>query len=347
MPCRRRTLHLIASCCVAAAGCDSLAGPGSPDVPPGVWTASGEPPEVVYLDPGQLRQDGDAAPAKILTTPDADLFTLNAVAFDRYGALWVASFDDARLLAFGPEALAQGGEESAMTRIESVGGSLRSPSGLAFDAAGRLWVANHAGGTLVRFDREQLAIGGAVSPAVVLAIGGKPTGLAFDGWGALWVSDNDANVIRRYDAKRLEVSGAPVASGELRAEGDECFLHPAGLAFDRSGTLWVANVGCDDVVGLSPSRPGRPAPPPLIAKDDQGALSIPVGLAFDEEGDLWVMSGLGSLTELAGSSLARGGAPTVSTRLRVQGHTLMWSLALWPRPRVLRLPPQARPAGSE
>lgn len=334
MPSPGRTLCVLVSC-VAALACDSPVGPGSPDVPPGLWTVSAVPTEVLRLEPSQLEGDGDVGPATTLTTGDADLFTLNALAFDREGALWIASFDDSHLLALGPEALGGGGEVAAMTRIESVDGSLAAPSGLAFDGAGRLWVANHAGGTLVRFDRDQLGVGGAVSPSVVLAVGGKPTGLAFDAQGALWVSDNGANVIRRYDPRRLGASGAPAASAELRVGDDECFLYPAGLAFDASGRLWVANVGCDDVVGLLPTPSGRSAPPPLVAKDEEGALSIPVGLAFDAEGDLWVLGGLGTLTELGRASLGGSGPPRVSRRLRLVGHELMWNLVFWPRPSTL------------
>ncbi|HEU4879313.1 MAG TPA: hypothetical protein VFT21_07670, partial [Gemmatimonadaceae bacterium] len=84
---------------VFAAACDGNAiapvlVPPAPEVKPGLWTASGSPSAIQRLGPEQLLTDGTPTPATTITTPSARLFTLNSIAFDADGTMWVASQDD-------------------------------------------------------------------------------------------------------------------------------------------------------------------------------------------------------------------------------------------------------------
>ena len=200
----------------------------------GLWMASATPSAVLRLAADQLDATGARAPATAITTPSGALLTLVSVAFDTDGSLWVAGRDDSRLLRFAPSALAGGGERLAATVILPNAGSVDQPTGLAFDRQHRLWVANNHNGTLARFDREQLAAGGAVAPAVVLTIGGRPTGLAFDASGALWVSDHAAVTIAKFSAAQLEASGVGDTGG--RTAGDRSLVRePVRTRVRRGG----------------------------------------------------------------------------------------------------------------
>ena len=69
-------------------------------------------------------------------------------------------------------------------------------SGLAFDAAGNLWVASSGPAQVIRVDASHLGASGpagdlsitARSPAPSMTTLPSPSGLAFDGSGALWVN---------------------------------------------------------------------------------------------------------------------------------------------------------------
>lgn len=323
-----------------AVACDSrLVEPDSaPSEPAGIWTASGDPPGLLRLSPLQLRDSGDVTPATSVTTQSASLESLLGLAFASDGTLWVASPDDSALLAFSPGSLSASGSKAAATVIKGSHGSLLAPIGLAFDAAHGLWVADHDAGTLVRYTPAQLAAGGRPVPAVVVSGVGNPTSVAFDAAGALWVSDNLRHTIARYDARLLAKSGSPPPAVVLTPTG-HCFVNPSGLAFDAVGRLWVASLGCREIVAFVPSQlrtTGSPAPTVVLASSGFSLVS-PVGLAFDSAGDLWVAGAGGLLTEFSRESLAASGAPAPGARLTLSGRSLLWSLAFWPRPTGLPL----------
>ena len=329
---------------VAACGSDSvMSGPPpnpepGPPVPQGLWTVSGSSSTIIRLATAQLSGSGDRVPATTLTTPSARLGTLVGVAFDSSGEMWITTADDNVLLAFGPAALTSSGFKAATTVIQPNAGSLGAPTGLAFDPAHRLWVANHDNGTVVRFDRAQLALGGAPLPAVMLSGLGHPTSLAFDADGALWVSDNVAQTIAKYRVADLAMSGSP-APAVVLTESISLSPLPLGLAFDAEGDLWVANLGARNLVAFSPAQltvSGAPTPQ-VVLSSTGGSLALPVGLAFDAEGSLWVVGATGALTKFARTSLGASGAPEPSARLTMPGHSVLWSAAFWPKPAGLPL----------
>lgn len=303
----------------------------------GLWTVSGSSSAILRLDPNQL---GDITPrdaGTVITTPSAKLNTLVAVAFDTAGNLWVVGLDEPTLLAFDPEALRSSGSRLARTTIVPSAGSLKSPTGLAFDSQQRLWVADFTG-TLSRFDVQQLATGGAQLPAVVVNVPGNPAAMAFDASGSLWVSDNVLHVIRKYTSAQLATSGSPLPDVVLSAT-DLSLVNPAGLAFDAAGNLWVANIGGRTLASFSPnhlSRTGSPAPDVLITANG-GSLSVPVSLAFDAGGNLWVVGGGGALTKFSQASLSTSGPAVPALRVQIGERSLFWSIAFWPTPKGLPL----------
>jgi len=325
---------------VLAAGCgyDSGYTAPNPPRPDGLWTASASPSAILRLAPSQLGSTGALTPATTITTPSAELATLVGIAFDAAGDLWVASQDDSLLIAFAPTGLTSSGSAAAMVVITSNAGSLSGPTSLAFDPEHRLWVANRANGTLVRYDAAQLAAGGAQVPAVILSGLGLPTAIAFDAAGSLWVSDSRANTLVKYSAAQLAASGSP-APAVLLSAGSNSLVKPSGLAFDASGNLWVANTNGESLAAFSPDQfaaSGSPEPRILLSSSDD-TVTRPVGLAFDAAGNLWVVGGGGALTEFARASLGATGAPEPSARFQLTGYSLLWNVAFWPRPAGLPL----------
>ena len=310
----------------------------NPTVVEGLWTASASNPAILRLAPNQLLTTGDRVPATKISTPSAELFDLNGIAFDADGALWVTSQSDSMLVAFAPATLAQSGSATATVVISSRDGSLSAPTGLAFDRQHRLWVANSGNGTVVRFDPAQLRSSGSPVPAVTISGLGQPVALAFDADGSLWVSDARRFKLASFSEAQIATSGflAPrVVISALAAS----LASPAGIAFDTDGNLWVGNVGNQTVVSFSPAQlatTGSPVPS-VVLSSNAGSLNIPSGLAFDSDGSLWVMGGTGALEKFPRTSLGATGAPAPSIRIGLSGYVLFWSVAFWPTPIALPL----------
>ncbi len=310
-------------------------GPSAQD---GLWTASGSTPAILHLEPTQRLTSGNRTPATAISTPSADLFDLNGLAFDVDGTMWVTSQDDSTLVAFPPASLTRSGSAAAAIVISSNNGSLSAPTGLAFDRQHRLWVANKANGTIVRFDPAQLRSSGSPVPAVTVSGLGEPNALAFDAAGSLWMSDARRNKVASFGEDQLDASGflAPrVVVSALAAS----LAIPSGIAFDADGNLWVGNIGNQTVVAFSPAQlaAGGTLAPHVVLSSNEGSLNIPAGLAFDNDGSLWVMGGAGALEKFPRSALNATGAPAPGVRIGVTGYVLFWSVAFWPTPAPLPL----------
>ena len=187
-----------------------------------LWVANYESGTIVSYEPAQLSAGGPQVP-RVTLTGVAHPTTL---AFDAAGALWVSDNQANRLAKFGPAKLAASGAPAPDVIIDSLPGSLNIPAGLAFDADGRLWVANTGGRTILAFTPAQLAVGGALNPAVVITPSSRsvtmPTGLAFDAAGALWVVSGDG-LLAKYDRSAIATSGSPDASASLRVDAHVLF----------------------------------------------------------------------------------------------------------------------------
>ncbi|HMK97693.1 MAG TPA: hypothetical protein VK425_09125, partial [Acidimicrobiales bacterium] len=79
-----------------------------------------------------------------------------------------------------------------------------------------------------------------------------------------------------------------------------------GLAFDPSGSLWVANDGSGKVIEFTKAelaKSGSPAPVFTLSQDD-------CSITFDSSGDLWEGSTANTLSEFTRAELAKpGGSP--------------------------------------
>ena len=351
---RRASLILLAAATAhcgyetAAPGTYDPPGPGGspgPNDPPigtihdGLWTVGGIDGAILRFAPSQLLTSDIVSPTTTVRTTTATLFTLNGVAFDDAGTMWVASREDSLVLAFTQSVLATSGIREASRVIAPTSRSLHGATALAFDRKHRLWVANIDGGTIVRFDSAQLASTGAPVPAKVVSVGGgQPSALAFDAAGALWVARLGAHSISKYSAAQLEAAADPVPDAVLSANGGS--LHnPAGLAFDAAGNLWVANLGNRTVVAFSPAQlTATGAPVPRITLfPTSDSLESPTGLAFDAAGSLWVADADGVLKKFSSTALQASGAPAPNVRLQLNSGALLWNLAFWPKPRGLPL----------
>lgn len=189
----------------------------------GLWVANPHNRTLAHFDAAQLVSSGAPEPSVVISGVGHP----SALAFDAAGSLWVADDRAHTIAKFLPAQLVATGAPRPHVVIRGADHSVVGPAGLAFDAAGSLWVTNIVNATVVSFTRLQLDRSGTVSPNVVLTLAPSfsviPSGLAFDEEGSLWVLDVSGLLVK-FAAAELVGSGSPEAAVRLRLE--------------RSGFMW-------------------------------------------------------------------------------------------------------------
>lgn len=190
---------------------------------------------------------------------EAQLFYPAGLAVDTAGNLYIADQGNHRIRRLSPDgALAR----FAGTGEPGYGGSgglaisakLRDPYGLAFDAAGNLYVAELGNHRVRRIGTDGIihdvagtgesgfsGDGGVATQARL----NHPQGVAADAAGNLYIADSDNHRIRRVgaDGKISTVAGTGVAgfSGDGAAAVAARLNHPEGITVDADGSLLIAD----------------------------------------------------------------------------------------------------------
>jgi hypothetical protein len=147
--------------------------------------------------------------------------------------------------------------------ITYVGGGLSTPSSIAVDAAGSVWVTNKGNSSVTKLDYS----GAAVSTASGFTLGGinSPTAIAVDSGGNAWVA-NGNNTITQLSS--TGISGTALGSNGLSA--------PSSIAIDGSGNVWIANSTDTSTVSAFTSGGARLTGSPYSGAGSSAPVSIAV-----------------------------------------------------------------------
>ncbi|MEO9308143.1 MAG: NHL repeat-containing protein [Nitrososphaera sp.] len=268
-----------------------------------LWVADTDNNRVLMYPSSSLSTSGASATVE-LGQPSGTAFTSNTVnnptisastlelpsclAFDSSGNLWVADSGNNRILKYpssslstnGASATVELGQPSGTAFTSNTGNNggisastLSSPSCLAFDSSGNLWVADKFNNRVLMYPSSSLTTNGASATVELGQPSGtaftsntqnngglsasslnSPQGIAFSS-GNLWVTDTNNNRVLMYPSSSLSTNGAS-ATVELGQPSGTAFTSgiansgavyanslntPNGLAFDSSGNLWVAD----------------------------------------------------------------------------------------------------------
>lgn len=255
------------------------------------------------------------------TTASGLGFPAKAIA-DSGGNIWVADTFNNRILEYkqpltsgmaASVVIGQSDFTSSNTTAPTQS-SLIDPFGLAFDAAGDLWVVDGNRRILEYVPpftngmSASLVIGQSDftsnSQATTASGLNFPTEVAFDATGNLWLVDQGNNRVLEYKAPFSTgesaniVIGQPDFTSSASATTATGMNSPYGIAFDGSGNLWVSDNRNLRVLEFTfPFSSGQAASLVLgqpnftssgVSGNPQVDVNNPQGLAFDTSGNLFL-----------------------------------------------------------
>jgi len=276
------------------------------------------------------------------------------VIYDDRGTLYVSDFGGDVVIAIAADGTVSPVAGVGMTGtsgdgVPAVEAELDSPSGMAWDAEGRLVFADHDNGCIRRIESDgtlttiagtcgHVGPTGDCGPAIDAHLN-DPIGITFDGQGRLVIADEQNGRLRRVGADgtittiagggdRPPKDGVPATEAEL-SHPSYVVIGPDGRiyfsdflgnvvwAIERDGTLTaIAGDGSKGYVG-----DGGPA--------TQAELDFPTGLVFDGLGDLFITDAdnnvirmvdpSGTITTIAGTGdagFAGDGGPATAALLK-------------------------------
>jgi sugar lactone lactonase YvrE len=209
---------------------------------------------------GVLGYSGDGGPAtnaSLHLAPGAPC----GVALDAVGNLYIGDAGNNRIRKVDTKGIITTIAGNGSSGYSGDGGtatnaSLSSPSGVVFDPAGSLYIADQANNRVRKVDTNGIITtvagngsatfagdGGAATNASLYA----PSGLASDGAGNLYISDEFNNRIRNLDNNGIITTvagnGSEAYGGDGGAAVSASLFQPIGLCFDAAGNLYIADEG--------------------------------------------------------------------------------------------------------
>ncbi|MDV3244729.1 MAG: hypothetical protein LYZ66_06115 [Nitrososphaerales archaeon] len=240
-----------------------------------------------------------------------------AVAFDSSGNLWVGDYSNTRVLEYTPS-FSTGMAASLYLGAWGLNGNTQNhmdvPRGLAIDSSGNLWVGDDSSDRVLLFSpayssgmNANLVLGepdfASYTTTAAQSVVTSADGVALDPSGNLWVVDYYSNRILMFSPPFFSGMNANLVIGQssftttASATGASSLNDPAGLTFDSSGNLWVADQLNNRVLMFAPPFSngmsatlaiGQTTLSTGIASVTQNGLYYPFDVAVDSGGNLWV-----------------------------------------------------------
>jgi sugar lactone lactonase YvrE len=190
--------------------------------------------------------------------------------------------------------------------VEATGTVLSRPSGLVFDAAGNLYIADRGDNQIIEVSPVGLVttVAGTGEQgysgdngAATMAQLDSPSGVAVDAAGSLYIADTHNNRIRKVTSGIITtIAGTGVAgfSGDSSAATSATLNLPSAIAVDAGGNLYIADTNNHRIRKVSGTTIATVAGDgeQLYLIDGvlatQAGLDSPSGIAVDALGNLYI-----------------------------------------------------------
>jgi sugar lactone lactonase YvrE len=229
----------------------------------------------------------------------------SGVAVDPAGNVYVADYGNNLIRAISSSGVVTtiaGNGSQGSSNGTGTAASFKSPSAVAVDAAGNLYVADEANNLIRKISPSGVVttLAGPNFPGSSGSAGGpsgpasfsSPSGVAVDASGNVYVADYNNFLIRKINSSGVVTTFAGNGSqGSANGIGlAASFDYPSGLGIDASGNIYVTDQGNNLVRMISPSGtvttlagPNFPAP-----NGTAGYFNLPSGVAVDASGNVYV-----------------------------------------------------------
>ena len=219
---------------------------------------------------------------------DGAMSNPQGIAIDSAGNVWVANQGTGTVSELESDGVAVSASPITPVNPATSADALASPSQLAFDASGNLWVTNSVsgGGSVVELSRKGhfLAVAGTGS---VL----QPYGIAIDATSVGWVPSFGQGT----------VDAISFASSTDAQTTDASLSAATGIAIDASGTKWIADSGNSKLTAIASGG--------AVTSYSGGSLNAPYAIAVDGLGQVWAANKAGNSLSL----FSNAGAPIPSS----------------------------------
>ena len=234
-----------------------------------------------------------------------------AVALDATGYLYIADRNNHRVRRVSPQGIittiaGSGKQGFAGDGAAATAASLSSPSGVAADANGNIYIADRdndrvrrvdSGGSISTFAGQGANVGDA-GPATDGRLD-QPWGIALDAAGNLYIADNVSNRVRKVTPagviSTLAGNGNQGYSGDGGPAAAASLNSPWDVKTDAAGNVYIADSGNNRVRKVSPAgiittyAGGGPCCSPNDGAPATSAwLGFADGIALDPAGNLYV-----------------------------------------------------------
>jgi len=237
--------------------------------------------------------------------PAASFFFPAALAADANGTVYVADTHNSMIRKISPDGTVTtiaGRLTPDVAKYRDTVIKLDNPYGIAVDKAGNVFVADwerdmikkiSPDGKVTAFagNSEKGAKDGQGSAATFFL----PEGLALDAAGNLYVADCYNNMIRKITPEGLVSTFAGnTVKGSKDGKGKAAsFSHPDGLAVDRAGNVYVADVGNNKIRKITPDGmvstiAGDGTRGGVNGPGKTASFYRPFGITIDKAGNLYV-----------------------------------------------------------
>jgi uncharacterized protein (TIGR03437 family) len=238
-------------------------------------------------------------PSLPLPALNAPFGSVQGVAVDGNGNIYVSDLDNNLISRVSPNGTSVVVAGNGVSGFSGDGGpataaSLKSPSGIAVDSAGNLYIADAgnsrirkvSGGIITTVAGNGLGgFSGEGGPATAASLSAPPS-VTVDSAGNIYIPDFGNNRVREVTngiITTIAGDGLGGSTGDGGPATSAKFAGPSAVAVDSAGNIYIADQGNQRVQKVTGG----------IISTLVGGLNNPEGLALDAKGDLYISNSFG------------------------------------------------------